>query len=1058
MRTCLALLSLALVACGPADGGGDAGLPSCVADTDCDDGLHCNGVERCAPDAPGASRLGCVAGAPSCLAGQSCDEATDACMTVCAVTEDADEDGARARECGGEDCDDADADRFPGNAEICDDAERDEDCDATTFGARDLDDDGHEDDACCNVIGTTRACGDDCDDTASAIHPGASEVCNGVDDDCDGLLDGPGEDSDRDGRANSLCAGAGGSDCNDRFPDIYDGALELCDGIDSDCTSCDLDTQRCSGPNCASPDTRCGDVGSDTSEDADGDSHAPVGASCSGGFPADDCDDTSAAAYPGLPETCDGHDNDCDGDVDEDGAVLPACAAPGGTMGCDSAGGTCTVLRCDAGLADCDADPSTGCETELATDVEHCGACGVSCGPGGVCTDGLCDAVIQLDTRDATTCAVRAGGAALCWGRNAYGGVGDRTLDTRTAPVLVTEVAAARSVVTSGNGTCAIQLDGQVACWGVLSGTPSPAVEATELAADGFFACALEPGGTVACWGQNFAGQLGDGTRDDAVTAVRVAGVNDAQHIAVADGFGCAVLGDGSVVCWGDGWGSLTPVPLSGAPAAIEQIAAQGDNVCVRASGAVTCWGSDDSGQRGDGAAENPFDVPSIAYAGDFDEDAAAIDVAVGGDHVCVIDAGRRTWCWGANDEGQLGDGTTTSRDARVITRPPRPAAIRAGSRHTCVLTETGSIVCWGANQNGQFGVGDLEARATPGPRAGVGTPTVTQGSRRSAVRLPDGILATPGFETRFVAIGDGFVAVDAQVYFGEAHACGIRSDGTGWCWGSNSAGQLGDASAEPETELPVQFGSFTDLVQISVGNRITCALRANGEIVCVGENFDGRLGDGTTISRTTIEPVLGIDDAVEIGTGWYHSCARRANGDLVCWGNNDLGMLGDGTTDPSLTPQVVPGISHVAQLSVGNLHTCVRRTSGGVLCWGRGGAGQIGDGFTMDRYSPTEVVGLPSDVIGISGRGLSHCAWTRSGGVWCWGANDQGQVGDGTTANRPTPVRIAIDDAVLVSTGGRSVFAVRASGSVLAWGQNGGALGIGRTTVATTPTYVIGP
>ncbi len=178
----LSVLLVLFVGCGgdwrPAD---DAGL-ICTGDLHCDDGIFCNGEERCAPHTLGADLLGCVEGSRMCRDG-FCDERAEVCVFVCST--DVDGDGVRARRCGGTDCDDQDARRAPGATEVCDLEGRDEDCNPTTFGMRDDDGDGWPSAGCCNGV----HCGGDCNDVDARVNPNADEACNTVDDDCDGAID-----------------------------------------------------------------------------------------------------------------------------------------------------------------------------------------------------------------------------------------------------------------------------------------------------------------------------------------------------------------------------------------------------------------------------------------------------------------------------------------------------------------------------------------------------------------------------------------------------------------------------------------------------------------------------------------------------------------------------------------------------------------------------------------------------------------------------------------------------------------------------------------------------
>ncbi len=284
------------------------------ADQACDDGRYCNGTERCQAGA-------CVAGTPPCLAGMVCDEAEDGCTDVCV---DEDGDGFRAASCGGDDCDDSDAGVSPAAVEACDSEGVDEDCDPTTYGARDVDDDHYIDAGCCN--GTR--CGDDCDDRQSAIHPGAGEICNGFDDDCNAAID----------------EGVG----HTYYPD--------CDGDDSGACTPMPGSALCTpvaaaAPSCTFPT-----------------GHPPGCPSGSGSWSmvATDCDDLRPQVRAGMPEVfANGLDDNCDGRWDELYEVTGAIGASG--PGPASSTGVYAALR--------------GSITSIAT---HCSRANEYCVTGGI--------------------------------------------------------------------------------------------------------------------------------------------------------------------------------------------------------------------------------------------------------------------------------------------------------------------------------------------------------------------------------------------------------------------------------------------------------------------------------------------------------------------------------------------------------------------------------------------------------------------------------------------------------------------------------------------------
>ncbi len=256
-RAALVCIFLVAIACGPPESGNDA-ASLCTSDAQCDDGAFCNGVERCAPSEAVADDDGCVRpNVSSCAVSETCDEVNDRCLASCA---DADGDGEQRFECGGTDCDDTTPLRAFGRVEVCDAAGRDEDCDRSTFGP-DGDGDGAVSRDCCNVqTDGSLLCGRDCADDNADVGPSAIELCDGLDNDCAGGLDFPGEDDDGDGFADCAELPDAFRDCDDARVDRFPGAPELCNRADDDCDDLVDDGFDCSGvtPVCAPSRTACG--------------------------------------------------------------------------------------------------------------------------------------------------------------------------------------------------------------------------------------------------------------------------------------------------------------------------------------------------------------------------------------------------------------------------------------------------------------------------------------------------------------------------------------------------------------------------------------------------------------------------------------------------------------------------------------------------------------------------------------------------------------------------------------------------------------------------------
>ncbi|MBI4700423.1 MAG: hypothetical protein HY744_04520 [Deltaproteobacteria bacterium] len=222
--------------------------------------------------------------------------------------------------------------------------------------------------------------------------------------------------------------------------------------------------------------------------------------------------------------------------------------------------------------------------------------------------------------------------------------------------------------------------------------------------------------------------------------------------------------------------------------------------------------------------------------------------------------------------------------------------------------------------------------------------------------------------------LGAGVVQVAANRDDGcsEVHTCARKADGTLWCWGSNEKGQLGDGTTKgqdcngwPCKPSPQQVPALgTSVVEVSAGEGHTCARTGSQKLWCWGNNAGGQLGSGTVLPELSPVPVTALGaSVVEVSAGYNHTCARKGDGTLWCWGSNGSGQLGDGTTKGqdcsgwcnALPVQVTALGTAVVEVSAGYNHTCARKQSGTVWCWGKNQLGQLGDGTTIDRPTPVQ-------------------------------------------------------------------------------------------------------
>ncbi len=369
------------------------------------------------------------------------------------------------------------------------------------------------------------------------------------------------------------------------------------------------------------------------------------------------------------------------------------------------------------------------------------------------------------------------------------------------------------------------------------------------------------------------------------------------------------------------------------------------------------CWRCGD-GVCSEAAGETPALCPSDCRP-----------LSVGWNHSCRLDA-TEVWCWGLNDFGALGNGSTTNSNVPVhVVELDNVVQVSAGTRHSCAVDHSGAVWCWGRNNDGQLGNDSTTSSSTP---------------------------------VAVLAIEDVI-----QVAGGRYHTCALDAQGHIWCWGGNEHGQLGNGS-NVEEHTPVKVLDIEGVIQVSVGQNHSCGIDDQGRLWCWGYNESGQLGLGDTGDRSVPFEVTSLSGVVQVDESYDHTCAVTDQHQVWCWGRNDSGQLGQETNDGHVAePLLVPDLSDIVQVSVGAKTTCALDDQGQVWCWGGNSLGQLGDGTLTGRRQPGLVPNLPTAVEVEVGDQMA-CALVLNGSVWCWGRNQNGELGAGLTSDYSTdPVQV---------------------------------------------------
>jgi prepilin-type N-terminal cleavage/methylation domain-containing protein len=342
------------------------------------------------------------------------------------------------------------------------------------------------------------------------------------------------------------------------------------------------------------------------------------------------------------------------------------------------------------------------------------------------------------------------------------------------------------------------------------------------------------------------------------------------------------------------------------------------DHTCTvkKSDGTVWCWGEGQFGRLGIGN-ENDTTTPTMAVNGLTD----ATQVDCGWNFTCALKSDGTVWCWGDNQDGQLGNGNLIDQFTPVqVSGMTSATQIAIGNEHGCALKSDDTVWCWGDNDHGELGDGYTTDNWTPEQVTGL---------------------------TDVMAIGAGW------------STCALKSDGTTWCWGNASNGALGNNTTAPDQLIPVHVPGFTDGVEVVVTELTAYARKADGTMWSWGRGMYGKHGDGTNNDSLTPQQVPGMSGVEQISAQNDHVCVRRTDSTVWCWGKNNFLQIDDSGPHKNVPTQIT-GLSGVELIGTGWNHTCALKSDGAVWCWGKGDRGEMGDGDTDNEFPPIQIPNFP--------------------------------------------------------------------------------------------------
>lgn len=602
-------------------------------------------------------------------------------------------------------------------------------------------------------------------------------------------------------------------------------------------------------------------------------------------------------------------------------------------------------------------------------------------------------------------------------------------------------------------------------------------------------ACALTSSGKVYCWGRANYYQTGQGNKLLQASPVEVTVGDGSSPVVDIDAHyenSCAITAAGALYCWGLGshatYGggylgngssanNTIPTLVTGMNSGVTSIGIGFVFMCALKDGGVYCWGTDQYNTLGR-APETPRNNALTPLALPPPLDSGITKISVGLTHVCAI-KNNNLYCWGANTQGELGQGTQNagSPTPLQVTGIGSVVDVWAGTYGTCAKNSLGEAYCWGNNNNGEvrFPTSDAEEFVTRTPEFDNASfmsfsytvCAITSGELKCRGRNHYGGLGTN-------QAGSQVDPVLKTVVGGESNVTDINTDQEGnqmcfvrsgqiYCTGYGGFGNLADGF-EPIYAAPALGANFSGAggaSRIALGTAHACGIFSGGAVKCWGDNNMGRAGnlllDRIYLLPTEIKNLT--SGYTDIAVGGNGSCAISSTNELKCWGTGYL--RGVNSTSNSGNPVTPIGMeSNVTNVSIYALGSTVCAVkSGKAYCWGDNVNGALGTGDTVNQFKPYEITALGTDVVQSSVGGYHTCFRKADGTVWCAGLSGAGQLGQGDLTARYTHTQVpGITTATSIATSGSGACAILADKTLKCWGSYHGT-GTGNKTSPVTVT-----